>query len=180
MYYRCIRFNTNQERNQVRDSVWNGAKNLSVLRIGAPDCPVCHRTVSGAPGPYRCQPATLGNSKVPSAIIHPDCPVCHRTVLWASEATTIYANGRLCKANSVTAEVKAGSQRGTGHSGVAPDCPVPQEDKALMIDPAPNPNNWVTWRRTGQGTVPIRWRTRLSGAPIANSLPNGYQGGWGL
>jgi hypothetical protein len=41
-----------------------------VLRIGALDCPVCHRTVSVAPGPYRCQPATLGNSRARSAIIH--------------------------------------------------------------------------------------------------------------
>jgi hypothetical protein len=27
---------------------------------GAPDCPVCHRTVSGAPGPYIVQLSTLG------------------------------------------------------------------------------------------------------------------------
>jgi hypothetical protein len=60
---------------------------------------------------------------------------------------------------------------GTGLSRVAPDCPVPQEDKASNCRPAPNPNGWVTWRRTGQGTVPIRWRTGLSGAPIASSLP---------
>jgi hypothetical protein len=33
-------FNTNQERNQVRDTIKNGAKNLSVLKNGAPDCPV--------------------------------------------------------------------------------------------------------------------------------------------
>jgi hypothetical protein len=25
MYYRCIRFNINQERNQVRDTIKNGA-----------------------------------------------------------------------------------------------------------------------------------------------------------
>jgi hypothetical protein len=61
----------------------------------------------------------------------------------------------------------------------APDCPVPQEDKAPMVDSALNPNCWVTWWRTGQGTVPVRWRTRLSGAPIASSLPNGYGSGWG-
>jgi hypothetical protein len=40
-------------------------KELSVLKIGAPDCPVCHQTVSGAQGPY-----TLENSRAPSAIIH--------------------------------------------------------------------------------------------------------------
>jgi hypothetical protein len=44
--------------------------NLCVLKNGAPDCSVCHRTVSGAPGPYKCQPATLGNSRACSAIIH--------------------------------------------------------------------------------------------------------------
>jgi hypothetical protein len=26
MYYRCIWFNTNQERNQVRDTIKNGAR----------------------------------------------------------------------------------------------------------------------------------------------------------
>jgi hypothetical protein len=49
------------------------------------------------------------------------------------------------------------SQRGTGLSGVAPDCPMPQGDKASNGRLASNPNGWVTWRRTGQGTVPVRW-----------------------
>jgi hypothetical protein len=40
---------------------------------------LAHRTLSGAPGPYRLKPATLGNSVAPSAIIH-------RTVQWASGA----------------------------------------------------------------------------------------------
>jgi hypothetical protein len=70
--------------------------------------------------------------------------------------------------------------KGTGLSGVAPNCPVPQEDKAPTVDPALNPNGWVMWWHTGQGTVPVRWHTELSGAPIASSLPNGYPSGWGL
>jgi hypothetical protein len=70
MYYRCIRLNTNQENNQVRDTILFEQKGLSVLKIGAPDCLVCHRTVFDAPGPYRCQPATLENSRAPSVIIH--------------------------------------------------------------------------------------------------------------
>jgi hypothetical protein len=84
MYYRCIRLNTNQERNQVRVTIKNGAKNLSVMKNGAPDtirwqsmlknsapdCPVYHRTVSGAPRPYNSEPATLGNTRARSAIIH--------------------------------------------------------------------------------------------------------------
>jgi hypothetical protein len=44
----------------------------------------------------------------------------------------------------------------------------------------PNPNGWVTWWHTGQPTVPVRWRTRLSGVPIDISLPQQPLGGWGL
>jgi hypothetical protein len=39
---------------------------------------------------------------------------------------------------------------------VAPNCPVPQEGKAPTVARAPTPNGWVTWRRTGQRTVPVR------------------------
>jgi hypothetical protein len=125
--------------------------------------------LSGAPGPYRCQPATIENSRARSAIIH-------RTVWCANGATAICANGRLC-----TDEQYATVSRRSQSSVVrgAPDCPVPQEDKAPTVDPAPNPNGWVTWWRTGQGTVPVWWCTILSGVPIARSLPNGYQSGWG-
>jgi hypothetical protein len=126
---------------------------------------VCHRTVSGAPGPYKCQPATLRNSRARSAIIH-------RIVRCASGATAICANGRLCTDEQYTT-VPRRSQSSEVRG--APDCPVPQEDKAPTIDPTPNPNGWVAWWRTGQGTVPVRWRTGLSDAPITSSLPNDYE-----
>jgi hypothetical protein len=54
-------------------------------------------------------------------------------------------------------------------SGVAPGYLVPHEDKASNGRLAPNPNGWVMWRRTG-----------LSGAPIANSLPQRLQESWWL
>jgi hypothetical protein len=126
------------------------------------------------------QPATLEFPQAHSAIIH-------RTVRCATVQSGVPAgNGYLratvdCKStdnvNSSATEVRAAKSEGTGQSGVAPDCPVPQGDKAPTIDLAPNPNGWVTWRRTGQPTVYVQWRTGLSGAPIANSLPNGYFGG---
>jgi hypothetical protein len=47
------------------------------------------------------------------------------------------------------AEVRAVGQRGTGLSGVAPDCPVPHEDKASNGRPAPSPNGRMTWWHTG-------------------------------
>jgi hypothetical protein len=114
----------------------------------------------------------------------PDYPVCHRTVQWASGATAICAQRSTLTAGTVSynaaTEVRATKSEGTRLSGVAPDCPVPQENKARTVDSAPNPNGWVTWQRTEQRTVPVRWRTGLSGAPFAIGLPNGYGSGWRL
>jgi hypothetical protein len=56
MYYRCIRFNINQEKNQVRDTILLEQKESSVLKIGAPDCSVhqdrtyVNQPLSGIPG----------------------------------------------------------------------------------------------------------------------------------
>jgi hypothetical protein len=135
----------------------------------APDCLVCHRTVSSAPGPYIVQAATLGFSQARSAIIHRT--VRCGTGLSGESASNDYLRVTVdCKStdevNSAVVEVRATKSEGIRLSGVAPDCPVPQGDKAPMADFALNPNGWVTWRRTG-----------LSGAPIASSLPNSYFGG---
>jgi hypothetical protein len=80
-----------------------------VLKNSAPDCPVHHRTVSGAPGPYKCQPATLGKTQARSAIIH-------RTVRCATGLSGVSVgngylacNGWLCKVYS-TATVNSRSQ----------------------------------------------------------------------
>jgi hypothetical protein len=72
--------------------------------------------------------------------------------------------------HNATQKSEQRSQRGTGLSGMAPDCPVWLEDKSSNGRPTPNPNGWVTSRHTGEGTVPVWWRTGLSGAPIASSL----------
>jgi hypothetical protein len=45
MYYRCIRFNTNKEKNQVRDIILLEQKDLSVLKNDAPDSVRCTRAV---------------------------------------------------------------------------------------------------------------------------------------
>jgi hypothetical protein len=74
----------------------------------APDCPVCHPTLSGTPGPYNSELFTFGFLGRLSAIIHrtvrcaiglsgvpSDCPVCHQTVRCDSGATALRRNGRL-------------------------------------------------------------------------------------
>jgi hypothetical protein len=142
---------------------------LSVLNNGAPDCPVHQGRTLRTSHSREFQGALLYNS--------PDCPV----YLWSNG----YLRQRLTLTEGIVQHSTAQkseqrSQRGTGLSGVAPNCPVPQEDKASNGRPAPNPNGWVTWRRTRQGTVLVRWRTKLFGAPIASNRPNGYGSGWVL
>jgi hypothetical protein len=100
----------------------------------------------------------------------PDCPVSQQSNGYPASMVDCKS---ACHGEHCTVESEQQSQR-------APDCSVPQEDKAPTVDPALNPNGRVTWRRTGQGTVPVRWRTGLSGAPIASSLGQRLQGGWGL
>ena len=78
--------------------------------------------------------------------------------------------------HSNATEVRAEGQRGTGLSGVAPDCPVPHEDKASNGRPAQNPNDRVTRRCTGHCPV----ADRIVGAPIASSLLQRLQFGWWL
>jgi hypothetical protein len=109
----------------------------------------------------------------------PDCPVRHRTVRCATGLSGESA-GNGYPAPTVDSAKCYSELQCRGRSQRAPDCPVPQEDKAPTVDFAPNPNSWVTWRGTGQCTVPVRWRTGLSGVPIASSLPNDYPSGWGL
>jgi hypothetical protein len=106
-------------------------------------CDVVWRTgLSGAPGPYRVQAATLGFSQARSAIIHRT--VRCATVLSGEPVGNDYLCGMVdCKSsdevNSATAEVRVTKSEGTGLSGVAPDCPVPQEDKAPNGRPSSKP-----------------------------------------
>jgi hypothetical protein len=80
MYYRCIRFNTNQERNQVRDTILLEQKDLSVLRIGALDNVRC--TTGQCPVHQDVQLQTSHSREFGDALRYnsSDCLVCHRTL----------------------------------------------------------------------------------------------------
>jgi hypothetical protein len=134
----------------------------SVPWSGAPDCPVCHRTVSGAP-PYsvRCtrdfnsELLTFGNSGSLSAIIHRtvrcstgQCPVGHRTIRCAREQLLLRANGRLQKALNALQCAPESEQRQKAHRTVYRTCPVhhrtvrwPRRQKLQWSES----NGWVTW-----------------------------------
>jgi hypothetical protein len=119
-----------------------GAKKPRVPWSCAPDCPVCHRTVFGAPGPYSLKLATLGFLRARSAIIH-------QTVRCDSGVTAIQRNGRLQRtpANATVREqcTQKSEQSSEAHRTVNSACPVPLVDKASNGQKLQNPNSWVTW-----------------------------------
>ena len=84
----------------------------------------------------------------------------------------------------IVAGVRAVGQRGTGLSGVAPDCPVPHEDKVSNDRPTPTLTKRMTWRRTGHCPVAhrtVRCAHRKQPSPTAtfwmvaiNTTPTGH------
>jgi hypothetical protein len=151
---------------------------------GAPDRPVCHRIVPGAPlDSVQCTRVnqlelfTFGFPRRSSAIYHRtvrcatgQCPVHHHTVRCTSRATTIYAQRSTLTDEQYRDRSQSSGQRGIGLSGVTPDCPVPHEDKASNGRPASGPNEKMTWRRTGHCPVAhqtVRCADRQQPSPTA-------------
>jgi hypothetical protein len=169
---------------------------------GAPDCPVCHRTVSGAPpNSVRCtrglqaELLTFGNFQSGFAIIHRtvrcitgQCPMLqgkgtlnspasgirsakiHRTVRCDSGATTTSRATVDC--NTLNARLRA--QRSRARAGGTPDSlqglsGAPPDNQAGPHVRAPT----VRTQRPGDvagAPDSVRWRTKLSGAPVDSSL----------
>jgi hypothetical protein len=151
-----------------------------VLWPGAPDCPVCQRTVSGAPRPFSVQLATLGFLQARSAIIH-------RTVRCATRLSGVTAEQRLlratvdCKIVVIRATVKnsarrvrAAGQRRTGHWTVSVRCSTglsgATRGQSLQRQKLQNPNGWVTWmaHRSVFGGAP-----NCLVCPSTSAYPNG-------
>jgi hypothetical protein len=176
MFHRCQRFTTNQYKVKRKGSKQRSKGNRSVPWTGAPNCPVHHRTVSGAPGTVHSELCSFGFLRHSSAIIHRTVR-CTTGLSGVPAGQRLSGKGRLCKSAQCNIDVRAEGQRGTGLSGVAPDCPVPHDDKASNSQPAPSPNRRMTWRHTGR--CPVAHRT-LSGAPIASSFLQRLQFGWWL
>jgi hypothetical protein len=127
-------------------------------------CPgLAHRTVRCATGQcpvHQGASARTLHLRVSQAHLRynsPDCPVAHRTVRCTSGATAICAQRSTLQSEQWISECQSRSKRGTGLSGGAPDCPVPQEDKASNGRPARRPIRRMTWRRTGH--CPVAHRT---------------------
>jgi hypothetical protein len=146
-------------KNPIGNVLARAAKTL--LSLGAPDCPVVHRTVSGgAPDSVRC--ARLARAKWPLSGIHrrrtakihrtvrcaPDCPVRQR-----SAGPTV---GRAIRAGHVAEPM---ARRGHRTVRCAPD--MSGAPTALRL---PTVNCAIYGRKSGTGQCPVC--TGLSGAPV--------------
>jgi hypothetical protein len=151
-----------------------------VLKNGAPDSPVCHQRDRTVRCTRTLQLRTSHSREFQGALHHNslDCPVCHRTVRCAIGLSGEPAQQRLPACQRSPARMNSASQKSERRSQRAPDCPMQQDDIGSNGRPAPNPNGCADVARTGQCTVTVRWRTGLSGAPIASRNQPTTRSGW--
>jgi hypothetical protein len=109
-FYRCQRFTINQYKVKRKGSNKGAKLNRRQPWSGSPDCPVCHRTVSGASRRNDSELASFGNLGRPLRYNSPDCPVQHRTVRCASGATAT-SRQRSSAENIKCATVRACARR---------------------------------------------------------------------
>jgi hypothetical protein len=159
-----------------------GSVQPTPARLGTPDCPVVHRTVSGVPGWFawkgrsRDSTAAYGSNSPDRPVSHPrrtrrprekqrgDVAIIHRTVRWCiglcGEPTVACANGR--PRNLRATRGRANSRQG------APDYPVCTGQCPVRQLP-PRTNGRMHQKRKEiahrTATVTVRWCTGLSGAP---------------
>jgi hypothetical protein len=131
------------------------------VRPGTLDCPVVHRTVSGAPGWSVWTRRSREKDQRRTTKIH-------RTVRWCTglsgEPTVASANGR---PRNLRRRVAAPTV-GTGHRTVrcAPDSVrCANGPGAATVDYA----RFGRQSRTGQATVAVRWRTAAPDCPVCHS-----------
>jgi hypothetical protein len=142
-------FTINQYKVQRKGSKRKEQSNRRLSWSGVPDCPVCHQTVSGAPGRSTPNLPPLGFWDCLSAIIH-------RTVRGSTGLSGAPAEQRLtaptvvCKSNSeqcVTVRAES-EQAQKAHRTVNSDCPVHHQTVRwpnMSELQRSNPNGWVTW-----------------------------------
>jgi hypothetical protein len=116
------------------------------LRYNSPDCPVHHRTVSGAPRKSNSELDSFGN---PLRYNSPDCPVSHRTVFGAhrtvrcdSGATatsraTVDCNALNARLRAQRSSARVGGTQNSlqGLSGAPPDSQAGPQDRAPTVEP---------------------------------------------
>jgi hypothetical protein len=115
--YRCKRFTLSQYKDQVLDSTKEQRANRRQLWSGTPDCPVCHRTVSGAPPDMSGAPEDSSSNSPPSGISRGTRAIIHRTVRCTPDSV------RCAKKEQPQELASFGNLQRLVHYN-SPDCPV--------------------------------------------------------
>jgi hypothetical protein len=176
MFHRCQRFTTNQYRVKRKGSKQRSKENRRLPWSGAPDCPVCHRIVSGAPGWINSNSSTSGFWKLLPTIIH-------RTVRCSTGLSGVPAGATTttptvdCKSEQWTVNsadyacrVRAGARRCTGQWTWPVLCTT-RLSGGLAVRSSNGRTLTVGWRGWHTGQCPVR--------PSIAEFPNGHFGGWG-
>jgi hypothetical protein len=126
------------------------------LRYNSPDCPVHHRTVSGAPRKSGSELASFGNSLRYNS---PDMSGAHRTIQWASGATTTSRAMVDCNALNARLRAQRTKHARVAHRTVYRTCPVRHRTARQAHKTElqwSEPNGQVTWlaHRTVSGGAP--------------------------
>jgi hypothetical protein len=148
------------------------------LRYNSPDCPVHHRTMSGAPRESNSELASFGN---PLRYNSPDCPVSHRTVSGAhrtarcaSGATATSRSTVDCNALNARQRAQRSEDAQLAHRTVYRTCPMhhrtAQRPHKSELQQS-NPNGLLTWlaHRTvsgGASVCPVRHATAAFQRPL--------------
>jgi hypothetical protein len=127
------------------------------LHYNSPDCPVHHRTVSGAPGERDSELASFGN---PLRYNSPDCPVSQRNNGYF--APTVDCRRIECAPARAEVRARAGGTLNSlqGLSGAPPDSQAGPQVRAPTVG--------TQWPGDVAGAPDtVRWRTGLSGVRCA-------------
>jgi hypothetical protein len=120
MFHRCQRFTTNQYKVKRKGSKQMSKENRRLPWSAVPDCPVCYRIVSGAPGRITLNCLASDFWELLPAIIHQTVR-CSTGLSGVPAGATASAPTVVCKSKQWTwtvrtahAEVRAGVRRRTG------------------------------------------------------------------
>ena len=102
------------------------------LGYNSPDCPVYTGQCPVRQGRSASGTRQLRETPTARPLKFTGLSGVHRTVRCASGATVICAQRTTLQSVQLNSECQSRSQRGTGLSGAAPDCPVPHEDLWMM------------------------------------------------
>jgi hypothetical protein len=122
-----------------------------MLHYNSPDCPVLHRTVSGAPRESNSELASFGNPLCYNSL---DCPVSHRTVsgahrtircnsgATATSRATVDCNALNARLRAQRSRARAGGTPDSLHglSGAPPDSQAGPQDRAPTVEPQRSAN----------------------------------------